>query len=138
MALIQFEDLPSTNTPINANNLNNNFNELKAYTLYDNLTGEESVTLSDSLANYNKIEVELRITDGNLYETRTILNPNNKTWIYTRVEVSTTSQEFYLFKNDYANSGNTITVNHRGLYTKSSDSFTSYNNVRITKVVGYK
>ena len=25
MALIQFEDLPSTNTPINANNLNNNF-----------------------------------------------------------------------------------------------------------------
>jgi len=27
MALIQFQDLPSTNTPINASNLNNNFNE---------------------------------------------------------------------------------------------------------------
>lgn len=28
MALIQFEDLPSTNTPLNASNLNNNFSEL--------------------------------------------------------------------------------------------------------------
>ena len=29
MALIEFENKPSTDTPINANNLNNNFNELK-------------------------------------------------------------------------------------------------------------
>lgn len=28
MAMITFEDLPSTNTPLNAANLNNNFNEL--------------------------------------------------------------------------------------------------------------
>lgn len=28
MALVQFEDLPSTNTPINSTNLNNNFTEL--------------------------------------------------------------------------------------------------------------
>ena len=28
MALVQFEDLPSTNTPIDSTNLNNNFNEL--------------------------------------------------------------------------------------------------------------
>ena len=28
MALIEFENKPSTNTPINATNLNNNFNEL--------------------------------------------------------------------------------------------------------------
>lgn len=28
MALIEFEDLPSTDTPINATNLNNNFNEI--------------------------------------------------------------------------------------------------------------
>lgn len=28
MALVEFEDLPSTDTPINATNLNNNFNEI--------------------------------------------------------------------------------------------------------------
>lgn len=31
MSLIEFEDFPSTNTPINAENLNNNFNELNDY-----------------------------------------------------------------------------------------------------------
>lgn len=34
MALVTFEDLPSTNTPINASNLNNNFNELKTQSIY--------------------------------------------------------------------------------------------------------
>lgn len=34
MALVTFEDLPSTNTPINANNLNNNFNELNNANIY--------------------------------------------------------------------------------------------------------
>lgn len=32
MALVVFEDAPSTNTPLSSNNLNNNFNELKTTT----------------------------------------------------------------------------------------------------------
>lgn len=34
MSIITFEDLPSTNTPINAENLNNNFNELNQANIY--------------------------------------------------------------------------------------------------------
>lgn len=34
MALIQFQDLPDTSTPANANNLNHNFNEVKNSNTY--------------------------------------------------------------------------------------------------------
>ena len=76
MALITFENLPSTNTPINAENLNNNFNELDSgisaldtkidtynqVTLWTNPSPTSSfagqqITLNDSLENYNYIEV---------------------------------------------------------------------------------
>ena len=55
MALITFEDLPSTNTPLNAANLNNNFNELNnklAATIA--LTSNTTVTVSTAYG-YNKI-----------------------------------------------------------------------------------
>lgn len=44
MALVVFEDLPSTNTPLNAQNLNNNFNEL-AGGITETQTTSETITL---------------------------------------------------------------------------------------------
>lgn len=44
MALVVFEDLPSTNTPLNAQNLNNNFNEL-ASGITETKTTSETITL---------------------------------------------------------------------------------------------
>lgn len=44
MALVVFEDLPSTNTPLNAQNLNNNFNEL-ASGITGTQTTSETITL---------------------------------------------------------------------------------------------
>lgn len=44
MALVVFEDLPSTNTPLNAQNLNNNFNEL-ASGITETQTTSETITL---------------------------------------------------------------------------------------------
>lgn len=52
MALIEFENKPSTDTAINATNLNNNFNELN--TLINNLS--------------NKVDNELYYNSGDVYE----------------------------------------------------------------------
>lgn len=47
MALIEFKDLPDTTTPINAENLNNNFTECTPQTLYTGkLYGSDTTTLS--------------------------------------------------------------------------------------------
>ena len=55
MSLIQFQDLPSTSTPINAANLNNNFNELNgklAATIA--LTSSATITVSTAYG-YSRI-----------------------------------------------------------------------------------
>lgn len=62
MKKITFEDLPSTNTPINSTNLNklqdNVENAINGTTLYENLNGtQEDFTLSDSYKNYKKIDI---------------------------------------------------------------------------------
>ena len=50
MALVVFEDLPSTNTPLNAQNLNNNFSELEAEigSITGNKVIQETITLTTS------------------------------------------------------------------------------------------
>lgn len=48
MSLIQFEDLPSTNTPLNANNLNNNFGELDIRTKVNSTTELDLNNITDT------------------------------------------------------------------------------------------
>lgn len=49
MALVTFQDLPSTSTPVNASNLNNNFNECyKADTGWQNITYEHTYSSYDA------------------------------------------------------------------------------------------
>lgn len=62
MALIQFENLPSTNTPLNAQNLNNNFNETK--------TTAETITLltTNWVQNSSTGYYEYTITDTDVTE----------------------------------------------------------------------
>ena len=67
MALIKFNDLPNTNTPINANNLNNNFNEVlgKLEQLNNSeITTKELHTLKANINNYDLIII---CTNGNSY-----------------------------------------------------------------------
>lgn len=54
MALVTFQDLPSTTTPLNSTNLNNNFqyldNKINFVTVYNNATGSNTgVTLSQNI-----------------------------------------------------------------------------------------
>lgn len=62
MSLIEFKDLPDTTTPITADNLNNNFNELKGEVLY-NTTGDSAttLTLNDDIENYETFEIVYKI-----------------------------------------------------------------------------
>lgn len=55
MALIQFEDLPSTNTPLSAANLNNNFNELIAGEQYSTTEIKTNKTWYDGKPVYKKV-----------------------------------------------------------------------------------
>lgn len=60
MSLIEFKDLPDTTTPITAENLNNNFNELKSELegtiLYTGSTNTNFI-LTDDYTNYDYIEI---------------------------------------------------------------------------------
>ena len=48
MALIEFKDLPDTTTPLNASNLNNNFNEC-----YKEDTGWQNIEYLNTYSSYN-------------------------------------------------------------------------------------
>ena len=50
-----FENLPSTNTPLNATNLNNAINGIVLYSHSTGTTGQ--VTLSDNVSNYDYLEI---------------------------------------------------------------------------------
>lgn len=83
MEKITFENLPSTNTPLNATNLNllqtNVENAINGYVLYNNDTGSVgTITLSDSAANYDYIEIFY--SKNRAYNSSTkIYKPNGKT-----------------------------------------------------------
>lgn len=61
MALIQFENYPSTNTKINATNLNNNFNELNSN--IGDLSGLETVDKSNVVDAINELSSSLEFKD---------------------------------------------------------------------------
>lgn len=146
MALIEFEDLPSTNTPINSNGLNNNFSELKdnfdelkPYSLYDNSSGSLiSITLSDTAANYRYLEIYFNAE--NVYKSIKVFNPNGR-------QIDLCVDNVFATSNYYKNSrwtinNNAITLNAGNEYAVYDSGFSTFvtnsNKVKITKVIGYK
>ena len=91
MERIIFEDLPSTNTPINAENLNkiqenteNAIEEGKKYCeailLYQNADGINSgeITLNDSVENYKRLKI-FYFDGDNVNSSTEVYEPNGKT-----------------------------------------------------------
>lgn len=76
MALIEFQDLPNTTTPINAANLNNNFSELDGKI--------DSNTNEDFLTDGNAVKCGYQIDGKDVYVKRifceTFPNNTDKTW----------------------------------------------------------
>ena len=68
MALIEFKDLPDTSTPINAENLNYNFDALKGKVLWTNPNSSSEFvkqTISLDLSKYRKLEILYKIDVNN-------------------------------------------------------------------------
>ena len=64
MALVQFENSPSTNTPINATNLNNNFNELANRGVIYYASGEVGSVSTNTIANLYNITLPVGLYVG--------------------------------------------------------------------------
>lgn len=111
-------------------------------TLYDNSSGTiGTVTLSSSAANYDYLEIFTNQSNLDGYSSYKIANPNGKNIsIYANMRDS--SNVTYVKSKKYSISGTSITVNQQGwTFTVSGTSIpanNAYDDIYITKVVGYK
>jgi microcystin-dependent protein len=114
-------------------------NALEGTTLYEDATGTSgNITLSDTLANYNKINIQMKQQDDSLYWIETLLNPNGKNLWITKQQVDVSRSRYYLFDKRYSLSGTSINKTSASLYSSNNNEYSSYDNIRIIKVIGYK
>lgn len=129
-------------TPLSAENLNlmqdNIENAIDGTVLYNNTIGTTgNVTLSDSVANYDYIEIQSRRT-GFVYSSGRIYSANGKTIHLT--SSNATDDHIYLYSKVVQINGDTITA-VRAKLTYFNDQMTAFatdNDNYITRVVGYK
>lgn len=150
MQKITFENLPSTNTPINATNLNaiqtnteNAINELTPVVLF---SGDNSgtITLSDNYTNYSYIEV---------YGTVSYNSYDHVVSVYNKIDTSATNicdlSYVTWHSNDYIQtrycyltfSGTSVThsTERYGIIRSNSSTGTgSSNMISVRKILGYK
>lgn len=112
---------------------------LQSTTLYENSTGATgTVTLSDSSANYDYIEIFFT-DNNNAYNSVKVPNANDKYVSLTCYWVGASSNALYINSKIISISGTSITVyryiqaNFEGSWSKSA-----VNNIKIYKVMGYK
>lgn len=74
MSLIQFENLPSTNTPINAANLNNNFNELNQD------SGWQTLTIATGFTTLSWNNLKVRKKNGVVYVMGGVVPTTTTSW----------------------------------------------------------
>lgn len=166
MALVQFTDYPNTDTPINSENLNNNFNEILGRTknthsdsteenyccdyenkyfggveLYNNSTGSAGeITLSDSIDNYSRIKIFYTSTVEDSYE----FKPSGATLKIALGTKYKTGSLFIQTIGTYSCSKTKLTpqLAECGYSTVSSSGSTiawdNTNYCNIKKVIGYK
>lgn len=103
MDLIEFKDLPDTSTPINAENLNNNFNKLKD-NIYEIYSTEEVKTCStwiDGKPIYRKvIEIDSLPNDTEITYEHNISNFGQLTRFYCHWYDTDDSRWFYGIRYD--------------------------------------
>lgn len=104
MALVEFEDLPSTDTPINASNLNNNFDYLSRNVLTATIYSTQTVSSTNekiNLALYKSTGDKLSMSDNGVL----IGSGVSKVLVSATLQAqwnSPTSNDFliYIMKND--------------------------------------
>lgn len=141
MAQINWQNLPSTSTPLKATNLNK-YNETS---LYDDTTGTTgTITLSETVANFNYIEIYFLRTTGsgtNYYGFQKVYQPNGKK--------VTLSMNRYVSDTTLQVSGKIIDISGTSitpagyleiniLSNNTINGADSTDKFKIVKVVGYK
>lgn len=144
MEKIIFEDLPSTNTPLNAENLNkiqdnieDAIQELinKEIVLYENATGSNgTITLSDSIENYKYVEIEFRYWENYLPLFR-FYNSSGKPFCF-----SAQVDDSNFIRGKFNINDTTLTREITRLTSISNGVVSSIDegNIYITRVVGYQ
>lgn len=135
MALITFEDLPSTNTPLNAANLNNNFSELNsAIPSIETGSGENGYYIKYSngvMECWNTITVTA--------------NSNSATWTLPQTFLNTTSMCVSIQSRYKAGQGssadaincvNTVNVDGISFYNRVNSATPAYDRDVMIRVIG--
>lgn len=133
-------------TPLSAENLNlmqDNVEDaideiidiMNGTTLYENLNGtSETITLSESSANFKRIQIEYFENRENAHGTIDVFNPNGKSvWLHNYFVGSSS----YIYFTKITISGTQITWDRNGRYNLNSDVFNTDYIHLITKVTGY-
>ena len=146
MQKITFEDLPSTNTPINATNLNqvqtNTENAINGTILYNNASGSNgTIQLSDSVSNYTYLEIYAKPNVANYVPIVTkALITGTTNYIYISFATVDSSAVIYQKARVVEATGTSISTygNRYGqFFYNGSSSFSATNDVYITRVIGY-
>lgn len=119
-----------------------NLEVMKAYTLYENSSGTQStITLSDSSANYEYIEIYFR-DNSSCCEFSKVYNPNGVAITLSTIKVSSNYDRVWIKPSVISISENTITFTIeacRATLMKSNEiTITNTSNIWICKIVGYK
>lgn len=141
MAQTNWQNLPSTSTPLNATNLNKIETAVYGTVLYSNTTGSTSnITLLESVEDYDYVEVYYHRADND-YGSIKIDNPNNKmanimtSFIYgggTGIQIGS---KRILFKDDLLR---TVYEYHTNINASGIAEFGAQTQILIYKVIGYK
>lgn len=141
MNLIEFKDYPSTETPLNAENLNHNFNEFKPYVLYDNPSGSNgTITLNDTLENYSRIDIYYKDSWGFCSFTSLAKLYNGIAGTLSINRIVPSSSSMWVQSTLVRLNKNTITPDndYTGTFVSWNNTIESGNPNYIYKVVGYK
>ena len=153
MNKINFQNLPSTSTPLNASNLNqlqtnveNEFttvegevSDLQGDVLYETANGSNSnIILSQNISNYSYVEVFGHRASNRLYTKFKYVSGNNYYLNYSRLLTGS----FYTYALDFSISGTTLTRGKEGYIVCANREMPSVSSgstdIYIDKVIGYK
>ena len=136
-------------TPLSAENLNqmqDNIedaidavdNKISGTVLYNNTEGgtADSITLAESITNYEKIGIEYCNNRSNDFSYTEISNPNGKNILLMSSTTGATNAWYYVASITVSN--NTITWNYNKRINLAEYTEESNYIIKITKVIGYK
>ena len=118
-----------------------NTNRLVPVSLYDNSSGTTgTVTLSETSANFNYLEVFYCDNNNRQFQSKKILDPNNKSITLSAIEPSSDGKSLPTRASKYTISGATITYNFAtyGVIWSGGTNLEQTAYIKIVKVLGYK